>query len=93
MIFASAEAMAASLSPAELARGDLYPDLARIREVSTKVAAGVLKAAHTDGVLRAEVPGLNTPTGDDSDVVEWVESSMYDAFAPMMFRGGIEAHN
>jgi malate dehydrogenase (oxaloacetate-decarboxylating)(NADP+) len=43
MLYAAAEAVAASLTPEEREEGRVYPRVARIREVSLQVAAEVAK--------------------------------------------------
>lgn len=50
MITASAIALSEALTPEEKQKGLLYPRLERIRAVSARVAAGVVKQAQEDGV-------------------------------------------
>lgn len=50
MITASAIALSEALTPEEKQKGLLYPRLERIRVVSARVAAGVVKKAQEDGV-------------------------------------------
>ncbi len=74
MIYASAMSLSTSLRPSEVEKGWLYPELARIRDVSVIVAMGVIKAAQEAGVDREQsIKGL----GDD-DLEKWVRSKMYD---------------
>nr|ODN92478.1 malate dehydrogenase (oxaloacetate-decarboxylating)(NADP+) [Cryptococcus depauperatus CBS 7841] len=54
MITASAISLSEALTPEEKEKGLLYPRLDRIREVSARVAAGVVKKAQEDGVDRNE---------------------------------------
>lgn len=74
MVYASATARAASLSREEQAAGWLYPEVARIRDVSGFVAAGVLRAAQKAGVARE--PALKEL--DDAGLERWVRARMYD---------------
>ncbi|ORX60459.1 hypothetical protein DM01DRAFT_1332616 [Hesseltinella vesiculosa] len=58
MIYASAVALADSLTADELAQGWLYPSLTRIREVSAIVATAVVEKAIEEGIAQAaEVKG------------------------------------
>ena len=81
MIYASAAALAASLTAAE--RDDpttasvLYPDLGRIRAVSVRVARGVVRAAQAEGVDRnAVLKGMS-----DAQLDGVIRDCMYDPFA------------
>ncbi|CAD6580336.1 MAG: hypothetical protein ASARMPREDX12_009531 [Alectoria sarmentosa] len=74
MIYASATSLSTSLHPSEVSQGWLYPELARIRDVSVIVAMGVIRAAQEAGVDREQnIKGM----GDD-DLEKWVRSKMYD---------------
>ena len=74
MIYASATSLSTSLHPSEVSQGWLYPELARIRDVSVVVAIGVIRAAQEAGVDREQsIKGF----GDD-ELEKWVRSKMYD---------------
>ncbi|KAL8938626.1 MAG: hypothetical protein Q9216_003794 [Gyalolechia sp. 2 TL-2023] len=74
MVYASAEALSTALSPSETAQGWLYPEIARIRDVSVIVAMGVIRAAQEAGVDReTRIKGMN-----DEELEEWVKSKMYN---------------
>lgn len=74
MIYASATSLSTSLHSSEVSQGWLYPELARIRDVSVTVAIGVIKAAQEAGVDREQsIKGL----GDD-ELEKWVRAKMYD---------------
>lgn len=74
MIYASAISLSTSLLPSEVAQGLLYPDLARIRDVSVVVAVGVIRAAQEAGVAReAQIKEMT-----DEELETWVRSRMYD---------------
>lgn len=74
MIYASATSLSTSLTPSEISQGLLYPDLTRIRDVSTIVAMGVIRAAQEAGVDRE--PLLKNM--NDEELESWVISKMYD---------------
>ncbi|KIR70495.1 malate dehydrogenase (oxaloacetate-decarboxylating)(NADP+) [Cryptococcus deuterogattii CA1014] len=63
MITASAIALSEALTPEEKQKGLLYPRLERIRAVSARVAAGVVKKAQEDGVdTNEKLRGLDIET-------------------------------
>ncbi|KAI4263313.1 MAG: hypothetical protein L6R42_001536, partial [Xanthoria sp. 1 TBL-2021] len=74
MIYASANALSTALSPSEVAEDWLYPEIARIRDVSVIVAMGVIRAAQEAGVDReTRIKGMH-----DEELEKWVRSKMYD---------------
>ena len=76
MIYASATALAGSLTPQERADGWLYPDIRRIREVSVVVTRGVIRSAQQAGVDREIVlRGLG-----DEQLDAYIRQRMYDPF-------------
>lgn len=74
MVYASAEALSTALSPSETAQSWLYPELARIRDVSVIVAMGVIRAAQEAGVDRE----TRIKSMKDEELEQWVRSKMYD---------------
>jgi malate dehydrogenase (oxaloacetate-decarboxylating)(NADP+) len=68
MFLAAADALAAHVSDADLARGAVLPPLDGIRTVSAAVAAAVIREAMRAGLARAEVP---------ANVDEIVRGAMY----------------
>jgi len=74
MIYASATGLADSLTEAEISRGDLYPELKRVREVSVVVAREVVRAAQRDGVDRQKLLQFLS----DKELDEYIKSKMYD---------------
>jgi malate dehydrogenase (oxaloacetate-decarboxylating)(NADP+) len=74
MIYASAESLAESLLPEEVKRNWLYPDIARIREVSVTVTRGVIRAAQRDGVDRE----VQLRAMSDAELEAWIRGMMYD---------------
>lgn len=83
MIDASATSLAASLLPSEISQGLLYPDLARIRDVSAQVALGVIRAAQEAGVDRE----TKLRSMGDEELLDWVKSRMYDPFQKIQTEG------
>ncbi len=74
MIYASATSLSISLNPSEVSEGWLYPEIARIRDVSVIVAMGVIRAAQEAGVDREQsIKGMG-----DEELEKWVRSKMYD---------------
>lgn len=74
MIYASALALSKSLTSSEISQSWLYPEVARIRDVSVVVAMGVIRAAEEAGVAReTHIKNLN-----DKELEKWVRSKMYD---------------
>ena len=77
MIYASATSLSTSLEPPEVSEGWLYPEIARIRDVSVVVAMGVIRAAQEAGVDREQsIKGMG-----DTELEKWVRSKMYDPHA------------
>ncbi|KAL8647149.1 MAG: hypothetical protein Q9226_006551, partial [Calogaya cf. arnoldii] len=74
MIYASANALSTALSPSEIEQDWLYPDIARIRDVSVIVAMGVIRAAQEAGVDRE----MRIKDMKDEELEKWVRSKMYD---------------
>lgn len=56
MITRAADALAGQITEDELARGLLYPDVSRLREISAVGAAAVCEEAYAGGLARAERP-------------------------------------
>lgn len=74
MIYASAAGLAASLNADEIARGDLYPELKRVRQVSVTVAREVIRAAQREGVDRHKMLQFMS----DAELDAFIVSKMYD---------------
>lgn len=74
MIYASGAALAEALSDHERQQGWLYPDLARIRQVSVDVTAGVIRMAQKAGVDRE----VRIRKMDDAALRKWIQDKMYD---------------
>ncbi|KAL8788155.1 MAG: hypothetical protein Q9213_001794 [Squamulea squamosa] len=74
MIYASANALSTALSPSETEQDWLYPEVARIRDVSVIVAMGVIRAAQEAGVDRE----MRIKDMKDEELEKWVRSKMYD---------------
>lgn len=76
MIYASAEALSTSLLPEEVDANWLYPDIARIRDVSVTVTRGVIRAAQKDHMDRE----LALRNISDEELDEYIRQRMYDPF-------------
>ncbi|CAO3597450.1 unnamed protein product [Absidia cylindrospora] len=86
MIFAASEGLASTLSLDDLEQGAIYPSLARIREVSTKVAAAVCRQALVENLATnsalLELSSNHKQSSSsalDQSILEYVESTMWDA--------------
>jgi malate dehydrogenase (oxaloacetate-decarboxylating)(NADP+) len=69
MFLAAAEALAATVTQADLDQGSLYPPLANVREVSARIAAAVAGVAYRRGLATKPEP---------PDVLAAMRSHMYD---------------
>jgi malate dehydrogenase (oxaloacetate-decarboxylating)(NADP+) len=69
MFLAAAEALAATVSEADLAQGSLYPPLVAVREVSAQIGAAVANVAYAQGLAGAP---------EQKDLLAFVRSRMYD---------------
>jgi malic enzyme len=78
MFYEAARAVAAAVSPADIARGVLLPPLDGIRELSADIAARVARLAAHDGLARYEVP---------EDAGRWVRERMYQPVYPSYLPG------
>jgi len=67
MLMASAMACAEAVTQENLESGSLYPDIARLRDVSKEVAKAVVKQAIDDGIS----------TVDPNSLDELVEKNMW----------------
>lgn len=56
MFLAAAETLASLVLPADLAEGRVYPPLAKIREVSLRIAVAVAACAHDAGLAQGQRP-------------------------------------
>ena len=56
MFLAAAETLASLVLPADLAEGRVYPPLAKIREVSLRIAVAVAACAHAAGLAQRPRP-------------------------------------
>lgn len=77
MIYASGISLSNALNAEEISQGLLYPDLARIRDVSVQVASGVIQAAlKTPGLVKNGRFNLTV-----ADELEWaIRQKMYDPY-------------
>jgi len=73
MFFTAAQALAAEVSADDLERGSVYPPLARIREVSVKVATAVAEVAYQRQLATKPRP---------DDLTAYISSQMYEPNYP-----------
>jgi malate dehydrogenase (oxaloacetate-decarboxylating)(NADP+) len=74
MVYASAAGLAAALTEDEIARGNLYPDIHRVREVAAVVARDVIRAAQKEGVDRNKLLQFLS----DSELLDYIKGKQYD---------------
>ena len=84
MIYASSQAVAASLSAQDIDTGMVFPDISRIREVSLNVGVNVIIAAVEEGLAKDE----NFKNAEnEKDVREMLLKKMYDpVYVPLVWR-------
>ena len=73
MFMATAHALAATVTEADLAQGSLYPPLTSIREVSARIAIAVAQTAYRQGLAAEPAP---------ADLAAHVRSQMFDCSYP-----------
>eukprot|EP01103_Thecamoeba_quadrilineata_P014842 TRINITY_DN4528_c0_g1_i2.p1 TRINITY_DN4528_c0_g1~~TRINITY_DN4528_c0_g1_i2.p1 ORF type:complete len:504 (+),score=105.86 TRINITY_DN4528_c0_g1_i2:239-1750(+) len=79
MFYAASQTLATTVSEEELARGQVYPDITQIREVSKRIAVEVCKIAIKEKLARVELPD------NLEDLQDFVEQSMYTPYyAPLV---------
>jgi len=78
MIYTSSVALANCLTDEEKAAGLLYPRLCRIREVSTKVAAEVMKEAVKEGVAKNQEVISLVNANDEAKLISFIQSKQYN---------------
>ena len=69
MFLAAADALAATVTQADLDQGSLYPPLANVREVSARIAVAVARIAYRRGLATKPEP---------ADLLGFVHSHVYD---------------
>ena len=87
MIYASAAGLANSLNAEEKAKGWLYPDLRRIREVSVVVAREVIRTAQAGNLDRKKT--LQKMSDEELDA--YIRKAMYDPADPVASRAASRA--
>ncbi|KAI9599516.1 hypothetical protein BDF19DRAFT_428966 [Syncephalis fuscata] len=76
MIYTAAAALAATRTEDEVAAGDLYPRIQRIRDVSAKVAAAVIRQAVNDGQASSSAAIAAAKSGD-AGLLAYVHRNMW----------------
>lgn len=91
MVYEAARGLSISLLPEEIEAGNLYPNLARIREVSAQVAAAVVRQALEENLVREpKVLDLAASADKSSDtydaaLLDFVKARMWDPNQPNFF--------
>lgn len=92
MLAYAAEALPTMLDYADVERGDIYPKISEIREISVTVAAAVIKAAVEDGVASVPIVKKLKKLDDEQDhakqvnVKSFIRSKMFDpAYVPLVY--------
>jgi malate dehydrogenase (oxaloacetate-decarboxylating)(NADP+) len=74
MILTASESLASCVTEAEFARGLLYPDVSRIRDVSLVIARDVIRTAQKDGVDgRSDLRSMS-----DDELDRFIKSKIYN---------------
>jgi malate dehydrogenase (oxaloacetate-decarboxylating)(NADP+) len=71
MFAASAHALSSSVTGSELARGRIYPELSRIRDVSASIAAAVAEVAYAENLAMVPRP---------DDLLVAIKKAMYEPY-------------
>lgn len=69
MIVAASTTLAEFVPDSEIEKGNIYPSIKCIREISTKIVARVINTAKKEGLATVEVPSDN--------LEEWISKRMY----------------
>ncbi|CAL1384399.1 unnamed protein product [Linum trigynum] len=90
MLQAAAECLAGCASEEELGKGIVYPEISRVREITEKVAAAVVKEAIEEDVAegyRGRAKARELQRLDDDEIVEYVKNNMWSPeYAKMVFK-------
>jgi len=78
MIYTSSVALANTLTDEEKSAGLLYPRLCRIREVSTMIAAEVMKEAVKEGVAKNQEVIDLVNANDEAKLISYIQSKQYN---------------
>merc|ERR1712137_371581 len=68
MIVAAAEVLSNYVTDEEIQKGNIYPPIENIREISCKIATKVIEVAKEEGLTEMDIP---------NDLYSWVEGEMY----------------
>ena len=69
MVLRAAMVLADFVSEDEIADGRIYPNISRICDISTNIAAAVFEVAHQEGVAQTPFP--------EGDLRTWIRKQMY----------------
>ncbi|KAF2168467.1 hypothetical protein M409DRAFT_65437 [Zasmidium cellare ATCC 36951] len=85
MLVAAVKALAAQAPALKDPDAGLLPDIVDVRDISVKIAAGVIRQAEKDGVAQEE--GIPK---EDADLEEWIEEQMWTPRYRSLRKVGIE---
>lgn len=68
MIVSAAEVLSEYVSDDEIAKGNIYPPIDKIRDISCKIATKVIEVAKEQGLTTVEIP---------ENLSQWIEGEMY----------------
>ncbi|KAL9651693.1 hypothetical protein ABK040_009308 [Willaertia magna] len=78
MFYAASKALAATVSEEALKKKEIYPHVENIRDVSMRVAIGVMRQAHAEGNAK-KLKGLSKDfIENDGEMEKYVRSRMYE---------------
>jgi len=85
MIHRSSLSLAASLTQAERNRGQIFPSVSRIRDVSLQVASGVIRQAAAEGLIHPTQLDILPDLEEEGALEAYVRNKMYDpVYVPMI---------
>lgn len=81
MVHAAAEELAAIMTPEQLQEGIIFPPVSRIREITARVAAAIVKEEVKEdiaqGYKETDIKELKRIVQDDSELMKYIEGHMW----------------
>lgn len=90
MLHAAAEELAAIMTPEQLEEGIIYPAVSRIREITARVAAAIVKEAVkediAEGYRDTDIKELRRLVQDDAVLLKYIEDHMWmPDYSPLVY--------